>query len=259
MSSAATPSPKPSLPLADVLGDTWTIYKGLFSQTVVTGGLVFAALGLLDAALAAGPANGIRLLLTLLALALPIVGTSLVQGALIEAVDDEHEGRRPGSIGDLYRTAWQKIWPLVGVALLTGLGVGLGLLLLVVPGMVFAVRWSLAVPVVMLEHESPRAAMRRSRELVRGRGWAVFRVLANVAILSAILSFATRFLALAMLGHDHRALATWVGVTFGGAIATPYMSHALSVLYYRLAEPGRPVIAATAKPWGSIWDESGPS
>lgn len=257
MSSAATSSPKPSLPIGDVLRDTWNIYKGLFGQTVLTGGLVFAALGLLDAALAAGPANGIRLALALLAIALPIVGTSLVQGALIEAVNDEHEGRQPGSIGDLYRTAWRKVWPLVGVALLTGLGVGLGLLLLVVPGIVFAVRWSLAVPVVMLEHASPRAAMRRSRELVRGHGWAVFRILLNVGIMSAILSFGIRLIAIAMFGHDHRALATWVGVTFGGAIATPYMSHALSVLYYRLAEPGRPVIPEPGKLWGSIWDEPG--
>src|SRR6266540_5114190 len=93
---------------------------------------------------------------------------------MVEAVNDEHEGWQQGSVADLYRTAWERIRPLVCVSLLTGLGIAAGTLLLIVPGIVLAVRWSLAVPVVMLEKESPCAAMRRSRELVRGHGWAVF-------------------------------------------------------------------------------------
>jgi hypothetical protein len=251
MSSAAASS----LRVRSVLNDTWLIYKGLFVQTLLTGGLVFGALGILDAALAAGPAHGMRLLLTLLALALPVVGTSLVQGALIEAVDDEHEGIAPSSVASLYRTAWAKIGALVGVALLTGLGVGLGCLLLLVPGIVLAVRWSLAVPVVMLEHATPRTAMRRSREIVHGHGWSVFRVLLNVGIITGLLSLLIRFAAIAIVGGDHRSLATWVGVTFGGALATPYMSHALSVLYYRLVQPERPLIPEPAERRRSVWDE----
>jgi hypothetical protein len=199
-----------------------------------------------------------RLLLTLLAFALPVVGTSLVQGALIEAVNDEHEGLERSSVGSLYETAWAKIGALVGVALLTGVGVGLGCLLLLVPGIVLAVRWSLAVPVVMLEHASPRTAMRRSRELVDGHGWSVFRVLLNVGIITALLSFLIRVVAIALVGTDHRSLATWVGITFGGALATPYMSHALSVLYYRLAQPERPLVPEPSKRWDSIWDERKP-
>ena len=252
--SSAVPG-QPPLRSRSVLADTWRIYKGLFTQTLLTGGLVFGALGLLDAALAAGPAHRMRLLLTLLAFALPVVGTSLVQGALIEAVNDEHEGLPVATVGSLYRTAWDKIGALVGVALLTGIGIGLACLLLVVPGLVLAVRWSLAVPVVMLEHAAPRPAMRRSRELVRGHGWSVFRVLLNAGIVTALLSLLIRALAIALIGGDNRSLATWVGVTFGGALATPYLSHALSVLYYRLAQPGRPLIPDPSERWRSIWDE----
>jgi hypothetical protein len=256
MASAAASASQPSIAIRVVLRDTWSLYKELFGRTVLTGGLVFGSLALLDVVLRSGPAGNARLVLTVFALALPVVGTALVQGALVEAVNDEHEGWKQGSIGDLYRTAWERIGPLVGVSLLTGLGAAAAALLLVVPGIVLLVRWSLAVPVVMLEKEAPRAAMRRSRELVRGHGWAVFRVLLNVGIASAILSGAMRFLAIAMLGRSHLTLATWVGATFGGAIATPYLSHALSVLYYRLAQPDRPVIADTAAPsWGTIWDE----
>ncbi len=151
---------------------------------------------------------------------------------MVEAVNDEHEGWQQGSVADLYRTAWERIRPLVGVSLPTGLGIAAGTLLLIVPGIVLAVRWSLAVPVLMLEKESPRAAMKSSRDL--------------------------RFPAIAVLGPDHRTLATFIGPTFGGAISTPYLSHALCVVYYRLARPERPVIAEPGERWGTIWDEPEP-
>jgi len=90
---------------------------------------------------------------------LSIVGTALVQGALVEAVADRHNSRPQSSIADLYRSAWKRAGRLVGVSLLTGIGVGIGLLLLVFPGVILFTRWSLAVPVVMLEGLGPRAAM----------------------------------------------------------------------------------------------------
>jgi hypothetical protein len=252
--AAASGSHRP-IAIGAVLRDTWNLYKKLFACTVLTGGLVFASLGLLDLVLEVLPAGNTRLLLTVVAIALPIVGTALVQGALVEAVNDEHEGGQRGSIVDLYRTAWKRVGPLVGVSLLTGFGVAAGALLLIVPGIVLAVRWSLAVPVVMLEKKSPRAAMGRSRELVRGHSWAVFRVLLNVGIITGALSLGVRFLAVAILGSSHITLATWVGATFGGAIATPYLSHALSVVYYRLAQPDRPVIPEPGRRWATVWDE----
>src|SRR5437867_607334 len=50
----------------------------------------------------------------------------------------------------------------------------------IVPGGLLAIRWALAPPIVMLEGLNARAAMRRSRELVRGHRGDVFRVLLNV-------------------------------------------------------------------------------
>src|SRR5207237_2657336 len=93
---------------------------------------------------------------------LPVAGTALVQGALIEAVDNERKNRVRLSLVDQYRAGWRRFGPLLGVSVLTGLGVGFGLLLLIVPGVVLFTRWSLSVPVGVLEGRSPRAAMPRS-------------------------------------------------------------------------------------------------
>lgn len=53
------------------------------------------------------------------------------------------------------------------------LAVVLGLLLLIVPGLVFIVWYSLLAPVIEVENRPLRAAFSRSRELVRLRPWLV--------------------------------------------------------------------------------------
>ncbi len=37
-------------------------------------------------------------------------------------------------------------------------------------------------------------------------------------------------------------------------LTVPYAAHAVTVLYYRLTEPERPVVLEPGKRWHSIWD-----
>src|SRR6266540_4107553 len=130
MGVAATPeSAKPSLEITAVLRDTLRLYRTLFVRSFLTGLIVFSILGLFETMAAS-------------AALLTFIGTTLVQGALVQAVDVEHRGASGGGIRDLYRRSWSRLGPLLGVSLLTGLGVGLGLLVLIVPGLIFATRWA---------------------------------------------------------------------------------------------------------------------
>src|SRR5512132_801499 len=160
-----------SKPLAikDVLKDTWRLYRTLFLRSFLTGFVVFAALGVF----AISP---------YLSALIGFVGTTLVQGALVEVVEDEHRGRGARGFGELYRRSWSRLGSMLAVSILMGIGVGLGLVLFIVPGVLLAIRWAVATPVVMLEGLSARAAMRRSRKLVGGRRKDVFVVLANIWI-----------------------------------------------------------------------------
>jgi uncharacterized membrane protein YesL len=237
------PAPVPSLAVMAVLRDTARLYRDLFGRTVLTGLIVFGVVAALET-VASAPV-----------IFLSVIGTALVQGALVEAVAAEHESRAQGTILDLYRSAWTRIWRLLGVSLLTGLGVGLGILLLVVPGLILFTRWSLAVPVVMLEGLKPRAAMRRSRELVAGHGWAVFRILLNVTIMAALGSLAIELLLVKLFGSTHATMGLWVSASVASAITLPYGAHAMSVVYYRLTEPGRPVLPERESRWQSVWHE----
>jgi hypothetical protein len=236
-------TPTPSLGIRDVLRDTSTLYRSLFGRTVLTGFIVFGVVGLFET-IASTPV-----------IIFSIVGTALVQGALVEAVADRHNSRPQSSIGDLYRSAWKRVGRLVGVSLLTGIGVGLGVLLLVVPGLILFTRWSLAVPVVMLEGLGPRAAMKRSSALVKGHGWAVFRVLLNVTILAGLSSLAIQLLLAKVFGSAHASFGLWASLSVAGAITTPYAAHALSVVYYRLTDPYRPLLPEPPSSWQSIWHQ----
>jgi hypothetical protein len=244
------------LPIRDVLRETWTLYRRLLGRTVLVGALVLGTSNLLLFLLLPRTQSTVGALLAVLAAAMPLVATGLVQGTLAEAVDDVHAGRVRASPRQLLRAGWARFRAVTGVSLLVGVGVAVGLVALVVPGLVLLTRWSLAIPAAVLERLPARAAMRRSRELVRGHGWSVFRVLLNVLVAQWAFSTAVRLLAVRAVGGVHPHLALWGGRALAAAVALPFTAHALTVVYYRLAEPEQPVIPAEERlTWESVWRE----
>jgi hypothetical protein len=251
-----TQASEPSLAIRGVLRDTTRIYRGLFVRSFVTGFVVFAVLGLMDVIVPLTQSETVAAIVGLMAAVAAFVGTTFVQGALVDAVDSEHRGVPMPAMADLYRRSWRRLGALVEVSIRTGLGVGLALFLLIVPGVLLAIRWALAAPVVMLEGLDARSAMRRSRELVRGHRGAVFRVLLNVWGRAGVAWFVLDLvLARISATSGHPLFSFWLGSALASALVTPYAGHAMSVLYYRLTDPDRPVIAEKPQNWHSIWHE----
>ena len=118
--------------------------------------------------------------------------SAVVQGALTRATVAESEGHR-ASFGECIAVGLRFFLPLIGVGIVTGVGVMLGLLLLVVPGVILALMWCVAAPVLVVEREGVFAALRRSRELGSGARWKIlglFLVLVfGYWLLSIVLGF----------------------------------------------------------------------
>ncbi|MGA2699621.1 MAG: hypothetical protein ABSH35_00800 [Isosphaeraceae bacterium] len=76
---------------------------------------------------------------------------------------------------------------LFGARIVAGLLVGLGIVALIVPGLVLAVRYSLIDEVVVLEGAGARAARQRSSQLTWGKGLLIFR--AGVVSIALIMTF----------------------------------------------------------------------
>jgi hypothetical protein len=62
-----------------------------------------------------------------------------------------------------------RFWAAVGLGILSSLGIGLGLVLLIVPGVILFARWSIALPVLLAEGTGITEALGRSWEETEGR------------------------------------------------------------------------------------------
>jgi hypothetical protein len=226
-----------SISPGSVVSRIWAIYRDqfpvLFGTAVCLYALQFIIYLLLPAALA--------LALVVLFWALSI----LYQGMVVELVQDLRDGRRDHSIGELLRSVESVFWPLVAVSILFGLGVAIGFVALIIPGLVLLVIWSVVAPVTVLEHPGVFAAFGRSREIVRGTGWNVFGVIVMVFVIVVLISIAAG-LAASGLGSVGHALVQWV---VNAAIA-PITALSASVLYFELLGPRRDPVSPTSHPAG---------
>ena len=80
------------------------------------------------------------------------------------------DGRRDQTVGDLFSAAAPYILPLIGFGILFGIGVAIGFVLIVIPGLILLTFWSVGAPAIVVEGTGPIDAFGRSWRLVRGNG-----------------------------------------------------------------------------------------
>ena len=115
------------------------------------------------------------------------------------------------------------------VSLLYNLLVGIGFLLLIVPGFLFFTWWALVVPVVVLERTSIGGAFSRSKSLVSGRGMTVFWTLFMAGVLVLVPTFAVVMVTQGLL-LSPETTGLVAGVIVGGLV-TPFVGLCLVTLY----------------------------
>jgi hypothetical protein len=168
-----------------------------------------------------------------LALAASIVAAVGYQGLVVQAVRDIQDGVRDLSLGGLFRSVSKVLAPLLWTAILVGIGVFLGLLVVIIPGLVLLTRWAVAAPVVVCEVRTAPQALGRSRELVRGHGWQVFGVLVVAFLLVVIADLTFAALANAISGSD---VAFAIANLIAGTLTAPVFALASAVLYLELLQ-----------------------
>ena len=75
---------------------------------------------------------------------------------------------------------------MIAAGILAAIGIGIGFILLIVPGLYLLTIWSMLVPVIVIEGRSAGEAFTRSREVVRGNGWSVFGLILITFLLVGI-------------------------------------------------------------------------
>ncbi|MCP3956925.1 MAG: hypothetical protein GY719_03635 [bacterium] len=107
---------------------------------------------------------------------LSLVAQSITAGASVFAVGHHILGQDPGARRSL-AFALSRFGALLEVNVGIAIRVFLGLLLLIVPGIVWAVAYSIAIPTLVTEGVRSRKALQRSWFLAKGRKWKFFGVL----------------------------------------------------------------------------------
>jgi hypothetical protein len=74
------------------------------------------------------------------------------------------------------RGARARFWALLGLNIVSGVGILLGFVLLVLPGIYLLVRWTVAVPVLIAERSGVIESLTRSGKEIEGRFWPVLGV-----------------------------------------------------------------------------------
>jgi hypothetical protein len=123
----------------------------------------------------------------LIAIVLVFVMSFLVQAAVSRAAAQSTVGD-PIDTQRSYRWAFDHLWSILGISLLAGLVILGGLILLIIPGLIFAVMLSVVIPSFVFENRRGSAALGRSWELVKGHFWHVVGATLLAALIAGFVS-----------------------------------------------------------------------
>ncbi len=172
-------------------------------------------------------------------LTIAVAATS--QAATVVAVSQVHLGR-PATILESFSRVKGEILGVIGLSLLVGLAAGAALLLLIVPGVLLFIIWSLAVPAKVLENLSASDAMSRSSDLTKGDRGRIFVIWLLFIVLEIGVSMLLRWPVEIAAGVNtmfalQRSGRLWaaalLGVTFiSQCLVGPLATIAFSLVYY---------------------------
>jgi hypothetical protein len=197
------------LDIAKVLGDTFQVLgRNLVTFAVlglVLSGLPVAVLAVIQAAWLRSQGDLSNILMSSGYLAnagfgvlVSIITTAILQGALIFATVQDMNGQKP-QVGEALATGLRNFLGLIVVSILFGLAVVFGMVLLVVPGVMIACAWCVAVPALVAERRGVFDSFSRAAELTRGHRWRIFGLFVLLWIVMIVLGMVISSIASALL------------------------------------------------------------
>ena len=210
----------------EVVGEVWRLFLARFWRTLVIVALLLAPIELVVLLLEPDfDSLGRWAAWVGLTAVLGLVSFPWVIGALVHDAAESD----PTAVAAYRRTAGH-LRDLIASSIVTTVGIVVGMLALVVPGLILLSRWALVVPLIVLEDASWRDALRRSNELVRGRTWSVFALCVVLALICVALTAIPAAIGYALIGG---VLGAWLATVAIDTVFIAFFSFGPLVLYRR--------------------------
>jgi len=244
-------NPLRPLTISELLDRTFFLYTGHFRLFVGIAALPSLIILAFNLARTLAPPFGsdvAQLLVGLVGILLLVFAyfftIALAQGATVVAVSELQLGRE-ASVTEAFTAIRGRIGALAGIMLGMGLRIMIGFLLFVIPGILWAIKWSLTIPVAVIEQSNLSDSLDRSAHLTEGHRWRVFLIYVLLFVLIQVVTAIMQgplIVAVAILSRttlqesgDLPVLAQVVLLVASfvtTSLLSPIMTIALSLVYY---------------------------
>ncbi|HXZ77059.1 MAG TPA: hypothetical protein VEH31_40170 [Streptosporangiaceae bacterium] len=238
-------------PLTGVLTETWALYRKYAAHFLLIAFVIYLVAAILVALLSLAGWFGY-----LLGAIIELTAVFLLQAALVKAVQDVRDGRVDLNLSQTVQAALPYLLPVAGAGILAAIGIGIGLVLLIVPGLILLTFWCLIVPFIVIGGSGPIDAFSKSMRTVRGYAWNVFGTLvlvfllyiAFIIVLALILVFLPAF------------VRNFVSSIVVGTLVAPFLALVITLIYYRLMAAHASQPYTTTGPEGAtVWEPPYPT
>jgi len=178
----------------------------------------------------------------LVVLFLSLAAVAASQGATVVAVSKVHLGE-PTDVSQAFAGIKGRIWKLTRIMIGVGVGIFVGFVFLIIPGIILGLMWALAIPVAVVEGTEMVTSVQRSADLTKGSRGRIFVVYFLFGVLFYIVYLLFNipiFYAIGLSSQKHgpASLPVWsqaalpVGTFFTQCLVGPLMTIGLSLVYY---------------------------
>jgi hypothetical protein len=166
-----------------------------------------------------------------------IVASFVLQAALTYGAIRDLNGQ-PTTLGEALSVGLRAFVPLLAIGLLYTLGLGVALVLLIVPGLMLLTSWAVVVPACIVEGAGITQSFSRSSELTQGYRWPIFGLFVVFYLVVIVVDYAVRpMFGLALTARASSLAAAPLYFVLTGAIrvVTAVISSAgVACIYYEL-------------------------
>jgi hypothetical protein len=221
-------------PLSGVLSEAWALYRRHAAHLILISFVIFLVISVITALLS----WALGVVGALIGLIFSLFGMFLLQAALVKAVQDVRDGRADLSLGETVSSVMPFVGSVAIASILASIGIFIGFVAIIVPGLILLTFWSLIVPEIVIGGAGALESFSRSWRTVRGYAWSVFGtyilvfliLIAGEIVLSLILS---------ALPYGWRSFISNLVVN---TLVVPFIAAVITLIYYRLttAHGGQP-------------------